>query len=676
MASVVSAANTVKNTILVLARDTASGYSGTSGLAGYGIPYQLVVVPQAGITLPVLNSTATAGNYGGIIVLSDVAYSYAAGWSSALTAAQWASLYAYQTSFGVRMVRLDVYPGPDFGTTTAIAGEGCCDAGVEQLVSISNTAAFPKAGLNTGAGVSTQGLWHYPATITNASIATEIAQFAPAGQFTSKTTAAVINKIGSRQQMAFFMGFATEWSATSSFLQHAYIHWITRGLFVGRRRLYFNTQIDDMHLETDIYQPAGKLYRVVPADMSTHITWAKALNTRLPAGSSYKIEIGHNGNGAVENALAVNPSACTPTSAIEYPEQIDTALEFQKPLGTGTNIWPATPATYPVGWGATCLKTDPLASWFTTTANWQGTFTHISHTFTHAALNNATNSDAVKEITFNKQWFTTMGMTAAASFSSSGIIPPAITGLHNGDVIKAWLDNGITHVVGDNTRPPLLNTVNEFWPLTSTVAANGYAGLTILPRWATTIFYNCDTSDCTVAEWVNTSGGKGDFTALLADAKSTNTRHLLGLHQDGFMFHQANMRADSTIPSYTVGSQSVKSLLQIWVETITQEMSRLTTWPLITLRQDEMATQFRNRQTRDGCSPNMVWNYSADNTKIVGATITANSNTCSVPIFATFPSALTVAPGTNDGVGSDPLQYPVTLSGSAKTYLFSTAIAV
>lgn len=41
LASLVSAANTVNSTILVFARDTASGYSGTSGLAGYGIPYQV-----------------------------------------------------------------------------------------------------------------------------------------------------------------------------------------------------------------------------------------------------------------------------------------------------------------------------------------------------------------------------------------------------------------------------------------------------------------------------------------------------------------------------------------------------------------------------------------------------------------------------------------------------------
>jgi hypothetical protein len=115
LTSFTSAANIVKNTILVFARDTASGYSATSGFNGYGIPFQLVIVPQAGITLPTLNSSTTAGNYGGIVVLSEVAYSYTTGWASALTAAQWNQLYAYQTTFGVRMVRLDVFPTADFG---------------------------------------------------------------------------------------------------------------------------------------------------------------------------------------------------------------------------------------------------------------------------------------------------------------------------------------------------------------------------------------------------------------------------------------------------------------------------------------------------------------------------------------------------------------------------------
>lgn len=116
------------------------------------------------------------------------------------------------------------------GVTTYIAGAGCCDTGVEQYVRVTDASAFPTANIKTGVNVSTAGLWHYPANITNSSIATSIASFDPAGQFTKNTTAAVINNIGGRQQMVWFMGWATDWSQTSNYLQHTYISWMTRGL--------------------------------------------------------------------------------------------------------------------------------------------------------------------------------------------------------------------------------------------------------------------------------------------------------------------------------------------------------------------------------------------------------------------------------------------------------------
>lgn len=137
---------TVSSTVLVIARDAGAAYSGYSGLSGYGIPYQVLLVPQAGAMLPVLNSSATSGNFGAIVILSEVSYNYgSAGFQSALTAAQWTTLFNYQTSFGVRMVRLDVFPSADWGTS---ALGGCCGAGTEQLISISNNAAFSTAGLN------------------------------------------------------------------------------------------------------------------------------------------------------------------------------------------------------------------------------------------------------------------------------------------------------------------------------------------------------------------------------------------------------------------------------------------------------------------------------------------------------------------------------------------------
>ncbi|KAH6612971.1 hypothetical protein C7974DRAFT_322017 [Boeremia exigua] len=669
----------MSNTILVLARDTASSISATSGFKGYGIPYELVIVPQAGISLPVLNGSSSQGSYGGFVVLGEVSYDYGGSWRSALSPEQWQQLYDYQNTFGARMVRLDVYPGPDFGAATAIDGAGCCNAGVEQLVSISNATSFPTANLKEGATISTQGLWHYPAKITDSSKAIEVAQFSPGGSFTTATTAAVINSFGRRQQMVWFTSWATDWSPTSNFLQHAFIHWVTRGIFVGHRRLYLSTQIDDVHLGSELYQPAGTTFRIRPGDLQAHVSWTQDINSRMPSGSDYFIELAHNGNGDIEAAINAEANAntklCNPDSAIDYPEQIDTSLEFQKPLGTGTNIWPASPNKY--SWSLACAKLDPLASWIMTPSN-RDAFAHVSHTFTHAALNNATYSDVSKEISFNIAWSQQVSLSAGKRYSGKGLVPPAITGLHNGDAIKAWMDNGITSVVGDNTRPPLMNTENEFWPLISNVPSNGYAGLLIIPRWATTIYYNCDLAECTTQEWINTSGGSGDFNTLLENARVTNTRHLLGLHQDPFMFHQANMR-QMDVPNFTVGPKSGKmSLLMIWTEVIVQEMTRLTSWPITTLKHDDIATLFKNRMARDQCRPSLSYTLSDDASSIVGVTVGSNSNTCSVPIPVTFPgSASTTAGGTtSEKIGSDPLTIWTPLSGSPVSFQLGTPVRI
>ncbi len=119
---------------------------------------------------------------------------------------------------------------------------------------------------------------------------------------------------------------------TSNILTHAWIHWATRGLCqfelgrcfdacshntdAGYRRAMLNTQgipenlfsitllilkVDDMFMTTKLWtspDPTGN-YRVVPSDLEGHIPWMASINSRLPAGSNYTIEIGHNGNGNI-----------------------------------------------------------------------------------------------------------------------------------------------------------------------------------------------------------------------------------------------------------------------------------------------------------------------------------------------------------------------------------------
>jgi hypothetical protein len=136
---------TISSTVLIIARDATSAENGAaSGLRGYGIPFEVLTVPQEGIpNLPVMNSSTTHGNYGGIVIISEVGYNYDTEYYSALTRRQWNDLYAYQTVFGVRMVRLDVFPTSDFGATSL--GGNVND---EQLT-FTNTSAFSTSGLKS-----------------------------------------------------------------------------------------------------------------------------------------------------------------------------------------------------------------------------------------------------------------------------------------------------------------------------------------------------------------------------------------------------------------------------------------------------------------------------------------------------------------------------------------------
>ncbi|CAG8981997.1 hypothetical protein HYALB_00004864 [Hymenoscyphus albidus] len=476
--------------------------------------------------------------------------------------------------------------------------------------------------------------------------------------------------------MVWFIGFATEWSATSNFLNHAWITWVTRGLYTGYRRINFNTQVDDMFLVTELYSPAGTEYIIGPTDLAQHIPWMVTINNSLPKGSSYFIEIGHNGNGNIEDAAnTTRGERMCGIGPIEYDEQIDTPLEFAKPMGTGINLWPAQPNDYP--YTASCTNLDSLKTWWATAAN-RDAFAHVSHTFTHEDQNNATYSDITREISWNAAWLIQVGFSSGTRFSPKGIIPPAITGLHNGDALRAWKDNGIINVVGDNTRPVLMNTKNEHWPLITTVADNGYAGIQITPRWATNIYYNCAVPDCTVLEWHNTAHGTGTYKDLIDTEKNTNIRHLLALHHDAFMFHQANMNTITVpVPTSTLNGVSGKySMLQTWVGTMVQELTRLVTWPIISLKHDDLALSFLSRMNRDACKPVLTYSAEPSQKIITSVTLTTTGNICSEKIPITVPGTVTDTKGfVTEQLGTDPLTIWAQMSGSPLTFTLSPPIS-
>ena len=228
-----------------------------------------------------------------------------------------------------------------------------------------------------------------------------------------------------------------------------------------------------------------------PGDVNQHVQWQAGLNTRLNTGgnpgSNYFIEFGFNGNGNLLYCQSVNVLASICPDPINYiGDQIETTLEYIKPLGTGLDLWPAN-TTF--DWIPSCIKADPLAVLWTTPAV-RDVFGLLSHTFTHLQEDPITYADAYREISYNQKYASVMGLDQAKIWSPKGLIPPAITGLHNGDALQAWTDLGLTSCVGDNTRPVIRNPYNDHWPLITNVSENGFAGFQVTPRFASRIYYN------------------------------------------------------------------------------------------------------------------------------------------------------------------------------------------
>ena len=259
-------------------------------------------------------------------------------------------------------------------------------------------------------------------------------------------------------------------------------------------------------------------------------------------------------------------------------------------MGIGRNSWPSNPK---FDWTSDCCFIDPLAQFFLNLSN-RDAIGLVSHTFTHLDLDKSTYHDTLREISFNLEFAELMNFTNALKFSGGGLIPPAITGLHNGDALRAFSDNGLWHAIGDNTRPVLRANQNYHWPRMSDSGANGYNGYQITPRFSTRVYYNCDIIDCDLSQCLDTADciKSEGMDGLLALERKFVPNQLLSLFHDPYMFHQPNLR-QIDVANFTVnGVNAQYSLLQMWLTVVTSEIARLVDWPILTLRQDDVSSPF------------------------------------------------------------------------------------
>lgn len=241
------------------------------------------------------------------------------------------------------------------------------------------------------------------------------------------------------------------------------------------------------------------------------------------------------------------------------------------------------------------------------------------------------------------------------------------------------MDHGITAVFGDNPRVALQESGNEFWPSYSTGASNGCDGLVLVGRWHTRIYFDCDLPSCDLKEWVATFASVNDWQTLLYAERTTSTRFLLAPRQDSFMFHQPNLRV-ADVPTVTVGSVTGElSMLQSWVETVTQEMTRWTNWSLVSLRHDDLATKLINGRIRHTCAAKGQYVLSTDRESIAHIVVSASDANCAASMPVTVPWAATAEGGAIvelDKVGVEPIIDWVSLRGKPVTLSLWEALQV
>ncbi|KAG5457598.1 MAG: hypothetical protein BJ554DRAFT_2346, partial [Olpidium bornovanus] len=252
-------------------------------------------------------------------------------------------------------------------------------------------------------------------------------------------------------------------------------------------------------------------------------------------------------------------------------------------------------------------------------------------------LNNATYSDTAKEISFDKA-FAGPGffdLESKSYYSPNSLVPPAITGLLNGDALRAFKDNGIYYVCGDNTRPELVNNASSYHALRTTVAYNGFDGIVIIPRYATSIYYNVTT----FAEeeylfntiYYNLPEVRGTWREIYALEVSRVTLQTLSLPPDAYMFHQANMRASDITQAVQPYFPNGKfSLLMLWVEMVTESIRKRVNWPIVSRPMQEIVQIFLDRENRDTCGVKFAKLIKGN--QLIGVQVTGGTKECPWPI--------------------------------------------
>eukprot|EP00122_Pirum_gemmata_P011484 Pgem_evm1s10639 len=627
---------------------TAAPSSSTATSSDYELPLKTLVISESDIAFafPELVALSFGGNYEIIsfskqtendikLYNSDNTPKYNSiilthsNLGSKVSVTKWQEIYDYQNKFKVRSVFLYSSPAIDRDNLVAAAGfeNGSSDnavlsfipnnADVEAIRSnVKSTATFSIGQVNEFVKTN---YYYYPTYLkANPSSNIKYQPLMYLNRLNSNTDnwmAAFTRQLEGREELHFLIN-TDQYGHHGFVLADMWFPWINRGIFLGQRRLYLDTQIDDVFLSTAHYNveanrpaEAGEpAYRQSAEDIEQLVKYQNNLNQNiLPAGSSYTVQMGYNADGwfefeNVENSM--NPAVITHRDEFMWMSHTYSHFDLY------------------------CPYSDCDTNGFT------------SYNQTYTELN--------KNIQFNeKVFYADLSIdqinSEGSSYNHLSLITPRISGLNLSTSVEAMLDNGITTAVGDNSRPEL-RPKNPFHTLPSVPDRKGRT-VAIIPRFPTSIYFDVTNPEQAAAEYNSFYGPKCigydmavpitypfkcnttsfkytrdlTFEEIIMQYGFTDVRSLLNYRHDPFMFHQGNLR-------FYEDKGKTTCLMCTWTEAVLGYITQYSEMPVNTLKMDTLLTEYEKRMSRENCGIEAVVHYVNGQPQAIRAKATKAAN--------------------------------------------------
>ena len=364
-------------------------------------------------------------------------------------------------------------------------------------------------------------------------------------------------------------------------LGYGVVNWVTRGIFLGERKIYLSAQPDDVFIPDELWDPASLTTPVDNAafrhrndgtDYNSLVAWQSALRAN-PQTAAFRLELPFNGVGY----------NTTDPAYLNQGELVDT-------------LSPA-------------VRANPNA------------FRWINHTWDHASLNpvdpsspgfvTPTLQSITDQLTWNHEVAT--GLRSAnpntanpkvtfGLYNKNAFIQPDISGLENPVFWQAAQNFGLRYILMDTSKAynafsPSRTAVSEIRPNTGFRSSldtfvSGNPRILIIPRYPTNLFYNVSTP----AEWVSeynhfyaalppSQGGIGfvsDYPQILDREAEVLVRYMLKYHANSWMFHAANLR------DYDGAGPNTKSVLSDLLDAVAAKYKAMYSLPVLSPSQTEI----------------------------------------------------------------------------------------